>query len=182
MAYPALTRCLWSSTPLVAGIWTSAIKQAVSTRRGDARNSAADEKASTAKPNDLRSLRMDSRKNRSSSTTETNDAFGIWPRSSHVPAIRVLQRCRRARTISCATECLEAMPGLVNLGLVWMRIPLSGCQDAAEPVSARPNFRLGRACIVTENESVHIHRAGISDEPYRYAKLANRDNGSFPRP
>ena len=57
------------------------------------------------------SLRMDSRKNRLSSTTETNDAFGIRPRSSLVPAIRVLQQCRRARTVSCATECPQAMPG-----------------------------------------------------------------------
>jgi len=40
----------------MAGIWTSAIKQAVSTRRGDSRKSAAGEKASTAKPNDLMSL------------------------------------------------------------------------------------------------------------------------------
>jgi hypothetical protein len=43
----------------------------------DARKSAAEEEASTAKPNDLISLRMDSRKNRSSSTTKINGAFGI---------------------------------------------------------------------------------------------------------
>jgi hypothetical protein len=61
--------------------------------------SAADEKASTAKPNDLMSLRMDSRKNRSSSTTETNDAFGIGHRGSHGAAIRVLT-FRRACTVS----------------------------------------------------------------------------------
>jgi hypothetical protein len=47
MAYPILMRYLWSSTPVIAGIWTSAIKQAASLRRGDARKSAADEKAST---------------------------------------------------------------------------------------------------------------------------------------
>jgi hypothetical protein len=29
MAYPTLMRCLWSSTPVIAGTWTSAIKQAV---------------------------------------------------------------------------------------------------------------------------------------------------------
>jgi hypothetical protein len=51
------------SSPVIAGIWTSAIKQAVSTRRGDARKSAADGKASTLQPSDLMSLVMDSRKN-----------------------------------------------------------------------------------------------------------------------
>jgi hypothetical protein len=111
MAYPTLTRCLWSSTPVIAGIWTSAIKQAVSTSRGDARKSAADEKASTAKPKDLMSLRMDSRKNRSSSTIETKNVFGIRPLSSHEPAIRVLQQCRRACVESCAKELSQAMPG-----------------------------------------------------------------------
>ena len=35
MAYPTLMRCLYNSTPVIAGIWTSAIKQGVSTRRGD---------------------------------------------------------------------------------------------------------------------------------------------------
>jgi hypothetical protein len=154
MAYLTLMRCLWSSSPVIAGIWTSAIKQAVSTRRGEARKSAAEEKASTAKPNDLMSLPMDSRKNRSSSTIETNDAFGIRPRSSHVPAIRVLQHCRRARTISCAEECPQAMPGPVNVGLAWMRIPLAGFRSAAEPVPARVNFGLGRACTLAEKKAV----------------------------
>ena len=78
-----LIRCLYSSTPVIAGIWTSAIKQVVSMRRGEARKSAADEKASTLYPSDLMSLLMDSRKNWSSSTTETNDAIGI-----HAPAVR----------------------------------------------------------------------------------------------
>ena len=132
MAYPALMRCLWSASPVIAGIWTSAIKQAVSARRGDARKSAADEKASTAKPNDLISLRMESRKNRSSSTTETSDAFGIRPRSSHIPAIRVLLQRRRARTVRCTEERPQAMLGPVNIGLDWMQIPSAGCQGAAE--------------------------------------------------
>jgi hypothetical protein len=86
MVYPILIRCLCSSTPVIVGMWTSAIKQAVSTRRGDARKSAADAKASTAKPIDRMSLRMDSRKNRSSSTTETN-ALGMLP-----PAVRPYPR------------------------------------------------------------------------------------------
>jgi hypothetical protein len=132
MAYPALMRCLWSSGPVIAGICTSAIKQAVWTRRGDTRKSAADGKISTGKPNDLISLRIDSRKNRSSSTTEISDASGIPPRSSHVPAIRVLQQRRRARTINCAEEGFQAMPGAVNNSLARIRIPSSECQGAAE--------------------------------------------------
>jgi hypothetical protein len=53
----------------------SVIRQAVSARRGDARNSAADEKTSTVWPSDLMSLHMESRKKRSSSTTETSTFF-----------------------------------------------------------------------------------------------------------
>src|SRR5258707_11504274 len=96
MAYPTLMRCLWSSTPVIAGIWTSAIKQVVSMRRGEARKSAADEKASTLYPSDLMSLLMDSRKYGSSSTTETNDAFGMgfrqFARTGHVGGA---QQCGR---------------------------------------------------------------------------------------
>src|ERR1700730_1993343 len=76
-------RCLWSSIPVIAGILTSVIRQAVSTSRGDARKSAADEKASALWPSDFISLLMESRKNRSSSTTETRKAFGI-----RTPAVR----------------------------------------------------------------------------------------------
>src|SRR5258707_88856 len=76
-------RYLYSSIPVIAGIWTSAIRQAVSTSRGDARKSAAHEKASTLWPSDFISLLMESQKNRSSSTTETRKAFGI-----RTPAVR----------------------------------------------------------------------------------------------
>jgi hypothetical protein len=174
MAYPTLTRCLWSSSPVIAGMWTSAIKQAVSTRRGDARKSAADEKASTAKPNDLMSLPMDSRKNRSSSTTEINDAFGIRPHSAHVPAIRVLQHCRRASTVSCAKECLQAMPGPVNLGLVWMDwfMWLPRCHRAS--VSAHKLSYRSRLHCDGERQCSYPP-AGMSRELYRYATLANGD-------
>jgi hypothetical protein len=97
---------------------------------------------------------MDSRKNRSSSTIETNDAFGIRPRSAHVPAIRVLQQCRRARTVRCAEERPQAMLGPVNIGLDWMRIPSAGCQGAAEANVGARNFGLGRARDAAENEAV----------------------------
>src|SRR6266851_50921 len=143
---PVSMRRLQSSTPLIAGIWTSAIKQAVSTRRGDARKSAAEEKPSTVYPKDLMSLRMDSRKNRSSSTTETNDAFGIRPRSSHGPAIRVLQQFRRARTVSCTQERPQAMPGPRKPWLSLDANSVSWVPGAAEPMSARLDFGLGRPC------------------------------------
>jgi hypothetical protein len=48
IAYPVSAKWLWSPIPVMAGIWTSAIRHAVSVRWGDARKSAADEKASTA--------------------------------------------------------------------------------------------------------------------------------------
>ena len=44
----ASSRCRCSSTPVIPGIWTSATRQAVSARRGDARKLAADGKASVA--------------------------------------------------------------------------------------------------------------------------------------
>jgi hypothetical protein len=52
------------------GIFTSASKQDVLPRKGEARKVSADEKAWTAKPSDLIRLVMASRKDSSSSTTE----------------------------------------------------------------------------------------------------------------
>ena len=46
-------------------------------RRGKARKFAADEKVSTLWPSESMSLLMELRKYRLSSTTETNDVFGI---------------------------------------------------------------------------------------------------------
>src|SRR5262249_51135862 len=105
MTQPILMRCPCSSTPVMAGIWTSAIKQPVSTRRGEARKTAADAKTSAAKANDLMSLRIDSRKNRSSSTIETN-AFGI--RSAAVrsyPRYGRLHNAVAPCSVPCAKEC-----------------------------------------------------------------------------
>lgn len=158
MAYPALMRCLWSSSPVIAGICTSAIRQAVPTRRGDARKSPADEKVSTGKPNDRMSLPMDSRKNRSSSTIEISDASGIRPRSLHVPAIRVLQQRRRARTVNCAEECSQAIPRPVNFGLAWMRISSAGCQGAAETNVGARKFSFTPHTCATKVEAVLIHK------------------------
>src|SRR5580698_10200044 len=97
---------------------TSAIKQAVSTRRGDARKSAAEEKASTVWPKDLMSIRMDSRKNTSSSTTETNNARGMRPPGARSPA--PYGRVQRRSAPSCNLHLRawqEQCHGCVNLGL-----------------------------------------------------------------
>src|SRR3954462_5362459 len=81
-------RCLCSSMPVIVGIWTSAIKQLVSMRRGQARKSAAEEKTATLYPSDVMSLLMDSRKYLSSSTTEINDVSGIGSGTSLETAVR----------------------------------------------------------------------------------------------
>src|SRR5215469_14668493 len=84
----------------MAGIWMSVIRQPVSVTRGEARNSAADEKTSTVWPSDLMSLHMDSRKNRSSSTTETS-TFCIMP-----PWLFAELVVRASQYRSSALDCL----------------------------------------------------------------------------
>jgi hypothetical protein len=56
--------------PVIVGMWTSAIKQDVLQRRGDARKASADENASTSNPSDFMRLVIASRKGSSSSTIE----------------------------------------------------------------------------------------------------------------
>src|SRR5262249_16161459 len=65
--------------PVMAGILTSAIKQSVSARHGDASSPAADGKVSTAKPSDRMSLLMEARRKLSSSTMEIYGALGMQP-------------------------------------------------------------------------------------------------------
>jgi hypothetical protein len=62
MAFPDSTNRLYSSTPVIAGIWTSAIRQEVLRIFLDARKARADEKASTLYPSDLIKLVSASRK------------------------------------------------------------------------------------------------------------------------
>ena len=80
---------------------------------GFGEKSAADEKASTLYPSDLMSLLMDSRKYGSSSTTETNDAFGMgfrqFARTGHVGGaqqcgrvgMRIPQPAQRMPPVQC---------------------------------------------------------------------------------
>jgi hypothetical protein len=112
IACPISMRCLWSSIPVIAGMLTSVIRQAVSTSRGDARKSAADEKASALWPSDLISLLMESRKNRSSSTTEIRKAFGI-----RTPAIHSPPR-RNVTTVTCAKGATGGNPASGKLWLI----------------------------------------------------------------
>ena len=70
MARPDSTKRLWSSSPVIDGIWTSAIKQAVVSTRGDARKSSAEGNASTVNPSALMKPATASRADSSSSTTE----------------------------------------------------------------------------------------------------------------
>ena len=74
------------------------------------------------------------------------------------------------------------MPGPVDVGLVWMRIPLAGCQDATGPVSARVNFGVGRACTVAKNEGVHIHRLGLTMSPIATQNLRTETWAHFRHP
>src|SRR5580692_1795312 len=78
MVRPEATNCRCSSIPVIAGMWTSAIKQDVLARRGDARKASADENASTSNPIDFMRLVIASRKGSSSSTIEMRcDTSGL---------------------------------------------------------------------------------------------------------
>jgi hypothetical protein len=94
---PASIKRALSSTPVIPGIWMSAIKHVVLSRRRDARKTAADGKASTVKPNDCMSLLIDPRKNSSSSTIAINGALdirlsGIRAKPYPIQAIDTLSR------------------------------------------------------------------------------------------
>src|SRR6267154_675501 len=82
-----LTRRRCSSSPLIPGMRTSRIRQSVSRRRSELKNSSADANTSTPNVTDLSRPRRDSRTESSSSTTEMRAAFSTWdlslrPRSS----------------------------------------------------------------------------------------------------
>jgi len=53
---------------------------------------------------------MDSRKNRSSSTTDTNTLSACGLRRFACATILRLQQCRRARSVPCAKSGAKAMP------------------------------------------------------------------------
>ena len=112
---PAPMRWRKSSSPVIEGMFTSAIKHDVSPRRADARKSAADGKTSTVYPSDLMSLRMDSRKGRSSSmieirnwSTKFNSGISLGTR------IRLLIGWRRPQF---PKHNFEARLGAISFGL-----------------------------------------------------------------
>jgi len=76
MAQPDSTRWLYSSIPVIPGILTSAIKQAVSRTLGDSKKSIADRNASAVIPSDLIRALIASRKSSSSSITEISVLVG----------------------------------------------------------------------------------------------------------
>src|SRR6202045_4680234 len=73
---------LWRSGPVMPGMATSRIRHLVRQTQSDARNSSADENASTAKPNSLSKSGKDSRTDSSSSTTDTSERMTITDSSS----------------------------------------------------------------------------------------------------
>jgi hypothetical protein len=87
------TRCPWaskracSSTPLMAGIWTSAITHDVSLKWEDRKNSSAEAKVWTVYPSDLRRLSVATRMDASSSTIEITGGLGttVYPSPNGEP-------------------------------------------------------------------------------------------------
>src|SRR5258708_40321256 len=67
---PRASKRACSSTPVMDGIWTSAITHDASLNREDRKNSSADAKVWTMYPSDLRRLSVATRTDRSSSRTE----------------------------------------------------------------------------------------------------------------
>ena len=74
------------------------------------------------------------------------------------------------------------MPGPRKRWLSLDANSVAGCQDAAGPMSARVNFGLGRACIVAENEGVHIHRPGLAVSPIATQNLRTETRAHFRDP
>src|ERR1700678_837295 len=76
------------------GILTSRIRHLVWPTHSDTKNSSADEKARTAKPNTLSRLGSDSRTDSSSSTTDTRSPVGTknTPFCATLPWARILAR------------------------------------------------------------------------------------------
>src|SRR5580704_3849878 len=93
---------------------------------------------------------MDSRKKRSSATTETSDAFGIWP-----PAGRRQQSLRaRMRVPQPAPKtAARAMPQAYKF---W-----SMPNGTSKPISAGVNLGLLRARRLSANGAIHVRGLGV---------------------
>src|SRR6516165_1537324 len=86
MVLPEATKWRYSSSPVIPGICTSAIRQEVRGTWRELKKSAADAKASAVYPNDFMSPLTASRIDSSSSTTEIRGlVFGTLPPSSRCP-------------------------------------------------------------------------------------------------
>src|SRR5260370_18976330 len=161
-------RYLYSSIPVIAGIWTSAIRQAASTSRGDARKSAAHEKASTLWPSDFISLLMESQKNRSSSTTETREAFGIRTPTISLSPVRRLQH-----VVALGCKCRNLRQRLplgqwhqqVHFGLSHAQFVPSA--QGMPPMWVGVNFGLYRLRPSAPNRAVQAHSVGIGYDVLR---------------
>ena len=70
----------------------------------------------------------------------------------------------------------------VNFGLCQDANSAAARQDATKRMVERINFRLRPRASLTENETVHVHRSGLSLQQRSHANLANRDKGSFACP
>src|ERR1700730_11283416 len=97
---------------------------------------------------------MDSRKKRSSSTTETSDAFGIWP-----PAGR-RQLSLRARMRVPQPAPKTAAWAMLRACKFWP-MPNGSLQASLKPISADVNLGLVSACRFSENGAIHVRGSGL---------------------
>src|SRR5712672_3616272 len=100
------------------------------------------------------SLSIDSRKNRSSSTTEISCSFGIVPPAvrSHPPSGGPINALR-SFAVACASDCVRAMPLRLNLGVCFGTYPKAARRERTRP-DARVNFGI----------SVHLYGMGLACE------------------
>src|SRR5258707_6207149 len=106
------TRCPWaskracSSTPLMAGIWTSVITHNVSLKWADCKNSSADANVWTVYPCDLRRLSVAARTDASSSMIEITGSLDTM--------VYLSRRHREPMLASAAARQMRREPGSEN--------------------------------------------------------------------
>ena len=123
---------------------------------------------------------MDSRKNRSSSTTETNDAFGIWP-----PALRSELRRGSPKSRSSEREpcCLRER---VLLEQCECPVNFSLCR-VLNSINCAPRFcqtnapMLWFCACVSHLGAVLDCTLGLTCKASSHADLCDRNKSSFPR-
>src|SRR6266699_4972802 len=125
------------------------------------------------------SLPMDSRKNRSSSTTETNSFFIMPPL-----AVRSNPPCGRPNNavtpyMICAKDATGAMPLLRKLWLISEREFAQAGHQKGSPSCANA-CKLWSTPRVSSGDEWGCSIQGLGLELHDRAKPANRDKGSFP--